>query len=225
MVLMRGNKRVFETPNVETSSSGSVRTVSIYGVTSYNDIIDCLIPIKSNAAGTTGINTLNINNLGALDIKYFKNGIKSPIDISNWVASDQIYYVYYDGTDFVLFNNSSGSSSQTQNVYIVNVDLNSLVAGTYTAAQLEIIIDINIFDMISNYGILLYDSTSNIIYDVLNNGVTEDSVNNTNTYKFSILNGTDLVEYTIVLDFNAENYTVTINTIDLSLRNGNNIYF
>lgn len=226
MVLMRGNKRVFETPNVETSNSGDIRTVSIYGITSYNDIINCIISIKSKADGYSGTNTLNINNLGAKNIMIFKNGNKSSLD-DNWISTNQIYKIYYDGTDFILLNNYNDSSSFQQTIFKYDVNLNLLVVGSYTIEQMDAILDSNFFSYIGEYGLILHDtSNGNKIYEVLNNSSVYDSVNDTNTFKFTILDDNNILKtYTIVLDFNVQTYTVTINTIDLTLRNVNNTYY
>ena len=226
MVLMKGTKRVFETPNVETSNSGSIRTVSIYGITSYNDILNCIIPIKSNAVGISGATTLNINNLGAIDIKYYKNGVKSPIDITNWVAIGQIYYVYYDSTDFVLLINISSSSGGTSGINILSVsDLSLLVAGTYTSTQFNSIIDIDSLDYFNFAGLDLLDESTKKDYIVINKSI-DDSTSNTVIYKFTIIDDNNILKnYTITNSIQNDTYTVSVTDIDLSLRNGNTIQY
>lgn len=226
MVLMRGNKRVFETPSEETSSSGSVRTVSIYGVTSYNDLYNCIISIKSNAVGMTGTNTLNVNSLGVKNIMTYTNGSKSVLP-DYWISAGQIYQVFYDGTDFVLLNSNSGSTSQQQSVVLFTIDMSSLVAGTYTQAQIEAILGQDFFIYLADaFGIIINDVTNgNKIYELLNTSSIYDSVADTNTFKFTLLDGFLLKEYQIVLDFNTTDYTVSISTIDLNLRNVNNTQY
>ena len=130
MVVFKGNKRIFETPNVETSVSPDTRTVNIYGVTTYNDILNCIIPIKSMANGVGTASTININNLGTKSLKGYKNGSKSDLP-QNWVSINQIYFVYYDGLDFIVLNNNIQADTVASDVYIFSTEDGSSLFDTY----------------------------------------------------------------------------------------------
>jgi len=57
--------------------------------------------VKAHAAGTTGSNTLNVNALGAKNLKqYDATGAKVPAVVTN----GQLFDVEYDGTDFVILD-------------------------------------------------------------------------------------------------------------------------
>lgn len=121
MVLMQGTKRIFETPTVEDSSStSSARVVNIYGVNSYDDIVNSIIPIRSLVGGIEGAATININELGAKNIKIYKSGSKQNLP-GNWTSIGQIYTIYYDGTDFILAGNYDNSGSSDSIVYEMNL--------------------------------------------------------------------------------------------------------
>ena len=183
MVFMKGTSRMFETPNVETSVSSTTRTVSIYGVTSYNSIINCIIPIKSMAGGYSGTNTININSLGTKYLKGYKNGIKTNLQ-DNWVSANQIYFIYYDGTDFIVFNSNIPADSASSSAYIFSTEDSTDLFVTYANADglalsqqdIDNIIggaslEQDFMDAITNnkFMVYLYDNGSeNYLYQVTN---------------------------------------------------------
>ncbi len=91
----------------ETSASTTIRTVSIEGVQSWNDVKNIPLNIKAHTYGDTNESTLNINNLGAKNI-YFPSISSSgftTIPISNlWVRNNGIYTVVWDGTYLKILN-------------------------------------------------------------------------------------------------------------------------
>lgn len=136
MVLMKGTKRVFETPAAEdTSSTASARAVTLYGVTSYDDIINSLIHIRALVGGTEGVATININNLGAKSVKIYKSGMKQNLP-GNWVSIGQIYTIYYDGTDFVLDGNYDRIDSSDIATFEMNLDDFLSLTESSTSAQI-----------------------------------------------------------------------------------------
>ena len=107
----------------------------------------------------------------------------------------QIYYVYYDGTDFILLNasNDSGGSSH-QETFIFNITLSNLVAGTYTQVQMDSIIDLDFYTYIGEYGIILHDIYSgNKSFELLNTSNVFDNLVSKNTFKFTIIDENNII--------------------------------
>lgn len=133
---MKGTKRVFETPVAEDSTTtASARVITAYGVDSYDDILNSLIHVRALTAGVEGATTLNINGLGAKNIKIYKSGIKQNLP-GNWVSIGQIYTIYYDGTDFILDGNYDNSGDSDTITYSMNLDTFLALSDTATAAEI-----------------------------------------------------------------------------------------
>lgn len=111
MLLFQGTNRVFDKPTTEDSTSTSTaRILTLYGVTDYSQILNCIIPIMSTVAGQSGATTININSLGVKSLKIYKNGNKlNPTNV--WTNPGQLYYVVYDGSDVVIFGGNSDNAS------------------------------------------------------------------------------------------------------------------
>jgi len=88
------------TANAITVSS-TTPTISSYSLTKGN--ILSLQPTSNN----TGAVTLNVNSLGAVNV--FKNTLGGLIALqSNDLTTNQVYSVYYDGTNYMLLNPNEG---------------------------------------------------------------------------------------------------------------------
>lgn len=93
-----------------TGSTATVRTITINGITSLDQVKDKVIFIKSLTSGSASATTLNINSLGAKQIRINRNSALSTSLIPNWVRKDQVYSVSYDGTYFNIL--SGGDTSE-----------------------------------------------------------------------------------------------------------------
>lgn len=104
-MIFRGNTRLFDKPEQElTTSTGTIRLLTIDGINSYSDLNNKIIPVIAYIDGEANA-TININNLGAKDIVYFgAYGIVNVVD--DWIEAGQLYILYYDTDNdwFVMFN-------------------------------------------------------------------------------------------------------------------------
>lgn len=218
MVLMQGAKRVFETPTVEdASSTSSARAVSIYGVSSYDDILNSIIHIRSLVGGIEGVTTININELGAKNIKIYKLGSKQNLP-GNWTSIGQIYTIYYDGTDFILSGNYDNSSSSEYNVYEMNLSNFVTLSESSTAEDITNAFggedEIAAFKHTLNYGTITGYTNSeinNTKYTCIfqNNGVSSESPN-------------DVVCFAIVNENSGNSISAIVGTITFAFRRGEN---
>jgi len=87
--------KVQHIPYVVATGSANTYSVTINGVTSYQEGL--AIAVKINV-DNTGASTLNVNNLGAKPIKR-PNGTDVP---SGYLKAGNIYTVRYNGTNFIL---------------------------------------------------------------------------------------------------------------------------
>ena len=99
----------------ETSTStATARAISIPGVTSYDDLLNKPVFIRSNVAGTADSNVnLNVNTLGSKAV-YMPTAPGSDIGVSSsriWIGASGIYCVVYDGTKFVLADTALAKGS------------------------------------------------------------------------------------------------------------------
>ena len=104
-MIFRGNTRLFDKPEQElTTSTGTIRLLTIDGINSYSDLNNKIIPIIAYTDGEANA-TININNLGARDIVYFGTyGTVNVVD--DWIEAGQLYILYYDTDNdwFIMFN-------------------------------------------------------------------------------------------------------------------------
>ena len=102
-VLTSGN--TFLEVHPETSASHSVRTVTIDGVTSWDDLLNKPLFIKAATYSNSNPATLTINNLPAKSL-YFADGSAtggvSATPLCSWVRSDQVYCVVWTGRYLVV---------------------------------------------------------------------------------------------------------------------------
>lgn len=218
MVLMQGTKRIFETPTVEDSSStSSARVVNIYGVNSYDDIVNSIIPIRSLVGGIEGAATININELGAKNIKIYKSGSKQNLP-GNWTSIGQIYTIYYDGTDFILAGNYDNSGSSDSIVYEMDLSNFMRLSESSTAEDITNAFggaeEVELFRNALNYGTIVGYTNSelnNTKYTCIfqNNGISSDS-----PY--------DTVCFAIVNDNSNNSMSAIVGTITFAFRRGEN---
>lgn len=112
MVLMQGSTRVLNKPlNEQSGSTSQSKLLSIYGITSYNELLKVPLDIICTT-GSSNYISVNINSLGVKSIKY-QGILNIPTGIIN---TGSIYTIVYDGTDFILQGNSSSSNSEIINI-------------------------------------------------------------------------------------------------------------
>lgn len=100
---------------VETSGSTTVRTVTISGVTSWNDVLNIPLNIKASLYGTTTASTLNINGLGTKYI-YFPNPTSTGVTTAPppyWIRTGEVYTVVWTGAYLVIQNPQVKRASTT----------------------------------------------------------------------------------------------------------------
>ena len=238
MVLMQGTKRIFETPTVEDSSStASARVVNIYGVNSYDDIVNSIISIRSLVGGIEGAATININELGAKNIKIYKSGSRQNLP-GNWTSIGQIYTIYYDGTDFILAGNYDNSGSSDSMVYEMNLSNFFTLSESSTAEDITNAFggeeQVELFKQALIYGTIVgytNNESNNSKYTCIfqNKGISSDSpdsvcfaIFNNRTLTFSFMRGENN-EYTAVkvlsnrlADITNTSYTIPATLLNLS---------
>lgn len=106
MVIFKGAKRIFDKVVKETNASTSQnRVISLYGVTSYEDIAEVAIQVISSFRGEVSTN-IKINNLGSLPLKMLnKDGVELLVE-DNWVVPNQVYTIMYKNGSFILLSNN-----------------------------------------------------------------------------------------------------------------------
>lgn len=219
MVLMQGSKRVFETPVVEDSSSTALaRAVSIYGVSSYDNILNSIIHIRSLVGGIEGVTTININELGAKNIKIYKLGSKQNLP-GNWTSIGQIYTIYYDGTDFILSGNYDNASSASSEVtYEMNLSNFVTLSESSTAEDITNAFggedEIAAFKSALNYGTITGYTNSEMNNTkhtcvLQNSGISSDS-----PY--------DTVCFVLVNDGSGSSMSAVVGAITFAFRRGEN---
>lgn len=106
--------RLSTTIYTESSSSSTIRTITIPNINSLDDIYNMPINIRANAYGTESACTLNINGYGAYYIKFphldYATLVNSP-PIGYWTRIGEVYTVYWDDNSFVCTNFSIRSAS------------------------------------------------------------------------------------------------------------------
>ena len=217
MVIFKGTQRIFDKV-VEENNTSTIqnRIISLYGVTSYEDITDVLIQIISSFKGTVSTN-IQVNNLGALPLKMLdKNGIEIMVE-DGWVIPNQVYTIMYRNGSFILLSNNSNDSN---NIYEIPEEILELTSSS-TSSDIETVFDGNESEFIES----ILNKKSIIISG-------EDTRININYFTEEI----DVTTIKIILEFiydgvyYKQTYTVSSSTItgvtveksDLLLRNANN---
>lgn len=115
MIIMKGTSRIFDKPLEEQEGSTSgLKVLSIYGVKSYDELIN--IPIEIRCSSIVGTQTnININSLGSKNL-VFQGSTTLP---DAWTSTGLIYRIMYNGSNFQLLSYSSGGSSSSSDIFIV----------------------------------------------------------------------------------------------------------
>ena len=231
MVILQNGKRVFDKPTVESNTTTSnARVVSMYGVTSYNDLIDCIIPIKAYINGGSGANTININSLGTRAIKVISNGVESDLP-DKWVLANKVYYIIYESGKFTLFTGDIRGTGSSSNSYVVSSDILDL---TNTSTPVEILAALGDFGDLS--GNVIDPNINSYIVDTALNGsslikilnaVTDiEAVTDYNTLQLEFIYESNLYNFLIKYDETNNLYvSVTKVVSPLIYANGNNMQF
>lgn len=127
MVVFKGTRRLFDKIITEDSTTASaVRKLTVYGVTSYTDLENVIIPVKAVTAGTNMATNININNLGNKPLKVYKGSTATDPD-TVWTTPGQLYEIFYNGTNFILITmGSAGESPESSDIELNNtiMDIN-----------------------------------------------------------------------------------------------------
>lgn len=118
MVFMQGANRVLD-KSITDSADGTERTLSLYGVSTTEELINLAVLVTSGAPGLAN-NTMKINNLAAMPIKVFDGN--SMVDAADgWISVNQLYFLTFDGTQFIVFplGASQNSNQSNFNIYVL----------------------------------------------------------------------------------------------------------
>lgn len=221
MVIYKGNKRifdkVFEEPN---TSAGDIHTLSITGVIAYSDLANVVLTVISNATGLANA-TLNINNLGAINIKKINQGGVAVNVESNWVLAKQVYSVIYQNNSFIIVSNSSSD--------LGTLDLGPDVLGltsSSTAQEIENALggsEYFINDLLQNKILTITESENRKIMVNYFIKYTSDEITQI-TLEF--INNGDYYKQTYTVDSSTGLITgVTVEKSNLLLRDANNLTY
>lgn len=144
----------------ETSSTSTDRKITMSDIIGLGQIQNKVIYIKSISTGVDGTATLNINGYGAKPLRVPSEGSFTTSLEDNWIITDQIYSVSYDGTNF----NIVGAGGSGGSGYVKSSDGSNKDWVTMTMAE---------FETARAQG-LLVDGT---VYNVLDEAVAASSSN------------------------------------------------
>lgn len=221
MVIYKGNKRifdkVFEEPN---TSAGDIHTLSITGVTAYSDLANVVLTVISNATGLANA-TLNINNLGAINIKKInQSGVAVNVE-SNWVLAKQVYSVIYQNNSFIIVSNSSSD--------LGTLDLGPDVLGltsSSTAQEIENALggsEYFINDLLQNKILTITESENR---KIMVNYFIKYTLDEITQITLEFINNGDYYKQTYTVDPSTGLITgVTVETSNLLLRDANNLIY
>lgn len=139
MVVFKGTQRIFD-KIIEEDSTSTIqnRIISLYGVTSYEDIANVTIQVISSFEGKA-LTNIKINDLGFLPLKMLdKNGIEIMVE-DNWVIPNQVYTIMYRNNSFLLL---SGNLNNSNNTYEIPGEIITLTSSS-TTADINTIFDSN----------------------------------------------------------------------------------
>ena len=221
MVIYKGNKRifdkVFEEPN---TSAGDIHTLSITGVTAYSDLANVVLTVISNATGLANA-TLNINNLGAINIKKINQGGVAINVESNWVLAKQVYSVIYQNNSFIIVSNSSSD--------LGTLDLGPDVLGltsSSTAQEIENALggsEYFINDLLQNKILTITESENR---KIMVNYFIKYTLDEITQITLEFINNGDYYKQTYTVDPSTGLITgVTVETSNLLLRDANNLTY
>jgi len=221
MVIYKGNKRifdkVFEEPN---TSAGDIHTLSITGVTAYSDLANVVLTVISNATGLANA-TLNINNLGAINIKKINQGGVAVNVESNWVLAKQVYSVIYQNNSFIIVSNSSSD--------LGTLDLGPDVLGltsSSTAQEIENALggsEYFINDLLQNKILTITESENR---KIMVNYFIKYTLDEITQITLEFINNGDYYKQTYTVDPSTGLITgVTVETSNLLLRDANNLTY
>lgn len=221
MIIYKGNKRifdkVFEEPN---TSAGDIHTLSITGVTAYSDLANVVLTVISNATGLANA-TLNINNLGAINIKKINQGGVAVNVESNWVLAKQVYSVIYQNNSFIIVSNSSSD--------LGTLDLGPDVLGltsSSTAQEIENALggsEYFINDLLQNKILTITESENR---KIMVNYFIKYTLDEITQITLEFINNGDYYKQTYTVDPSTGLITgVTVETSNLLLRDANNLTY
>ena len=119
MQIYRGERRLFETCITEENDTTSlVRHILIPGITSYNELVGNIIPIKAYIDGSTGATTMKVNNLSPIDLKLFYDSNVPTAPSHTWIYTGQVYNLVYTGTYFTVVDYAKYSQIQRKPVVV-----------------------------------------------------------------------------------------------------------
>ena len=222
MVVLQNGKRIFDKTLTESvSTTGNTRVVELYGVTSYNDITDCILPIKATISGASGPCTLNVNNLGAKSLKVISNGVESDPP-ANWTLQNKLYFVTYNNNKFNLFLGSASNSGGSTRSFVISWDLLSLTTSSTQAEILEVTGNTSTFILgitDPNLTPYVFDEVSGNLARVLSCTLTNADL----SFEF-VFNGV-LYNYTFTIVNDTFSSVSVATASQLVYPNGNNVSF
>lgn len=197
MIFMQGENRVID-KSITDSADGTERTLSLYGVSTIEELINLAVLVTSGAPGLAN-NTMKINNLTAMPIKVFDGN--SMVDTADgWISINQLYFLTCDGSQFIVFplGASQNSNQPNFNIYVLP---DAVLGLTSSSTSEEITTAFGGPDSISNFINALQNNT--IIISTRQSDASESMSNNIFTYSRIIDRSTvsgliyDIISYVI----------------------------
>lgn len=224
MVIMKGTSRIFDKPLEEQEGSTSgLKVLSIYGVKSYNELIN--IPIEIRCSSIVGTQTnININSLGSKNL-VFQGSTTLP---DAWTSTGLIYRIMYNGSNFQLLSYSSGGSSSNSDIFIVPSAILSLTNES-TSEEINEIFDggpnIPLFiEAIINNKLIILGGTSVITSLETSSIDNEDGTTITETIKLLMTDFKQLRTIKLTRDKTITNAYTSVVVTNEDLGNSTNIF-
>ena len=225
MVIFKGTDRIFDKIYVEANASTSqVRAISVYGVTSYSNLANVLLPIMSNNSGAAQ-STLNVNSLGAVRIKRLDDS-GNMLDVeAGWVKRNQVYFVIMKDNVFLLVN--TGSNSSTNNGFTIS-NVSGLLALTSSSTSSDIS---NVFGVEESSFVTSASEGSDIFIKDTNNYIkpwytVTRSNNAVATIRLEFITGGTWYQQTYTVDSNTGLLSsVAVVTCELNIPDAENISY
>lgn len=223
MVIMKGTSRIFDKPLEEQEGSTSgLKVLSIYGVKSYNELIN--IPIEIRCSSIVGTQTnININSLGSKNL-VFQGSTTLP---ETWTSTGLIYRIMYNGSNFQLLSYSSGGSSSNSDIFIVPSAILSLTNES-TSEEINEIFDggpnIPLFiEAIINNKLIILGGTS-VITSLETSSIDNEDNTSTETIKLLMTDSKQIRTIKLTRDKTTTNAYTSVVVTNEDLGNSTNIF-
>lgn len=137
--------RFHEDGNASVATTGAANTYALAAKASYTAYFDGLAASWDCNATNTGASTLNVDTIGAKDIKKYAGGVLVALVADDLISAGK-YFAVYDGTQFILLNPSTDNSSVKPAFLAYNSVTDSNVTGTAATGAVTVDFDTEVYD-------------------------------------------------------------------------------